>query len=154
MIGQSSGINPTGDNATNIQWQWILDRTIRTHTRAHTEDLREQFAKLTKQLRAVEDELSRLAITLETALALGYAEDEATAADPVISTPAYRQILSAFAHADGPLRAGDLCRILDHGTEPKHREGMRSRLKRLAGHGILTEIEPGLFTLARPAPNP
>jgi hypothetical protein len=42
--------------------------------------------------------------------------------------------------------------MLDAGTEPKHREGMRQRLKRLAGRGILTETEPGLFTLTRPAP--
>ncbi|MGW0882614.1 hypothetical protein [Streptomyces sp. NPDC002671] len=48
---------------------------------------------------------------------------------------------------NGPLRAGQLCQILDVGTEPKHREGMRSRLKRLVARGIPTETEPGLFTL-------
>ncbi|NUP53032.1 MAG: hypothetical protein HOW97_37790, partial [Catenulispora sp.] len=49
--------------------------------------------------------------------------------------------------ADGPLRAGQLCQILDVGSESKHREGMRQRLKRLAASGILTETEPGLFVL-------
>ena len=119
--------------------------------RALAEDPRAQIAKLAEQLDTAETELSRLAITRETVLALGYTED--VAADPVISQPAYRQVLAAFEHADGPLRASDLCRILDAGTEPKHREGMRSRLKRLASRGILTETEPGLFSLTRTSPS-
>ncbi|ACU77423.1 hypothetical protein Caci_8604 [Catenulispora acidiphila DSM 44928] len=55
--------------------------------------------------------------------------------------------VTEFERADGLLRAGQLCQILDVGTEPKHREGMRSRLKRLAARGILAETEPGLFAL-------
>jgi hypothetical protein len=124
-----------------------------TDARAHAEDLRAQIAKLAEQLDATETELSRLAITRETALALGYAEEAETEPDPVITQPAYRQILVALEHADSGLRAGDLCRLLDAGNEPKHREGMRQRLKRLAGRGILTETEPGLFVMARPTPS-
>lgn len=119
--------------------------------RAHAEDLRAQIAKLAEQLDAIETELSRLAITRETALALGYVEEAETELDPVIAQPAYRQILIALEQADGGLRAGDLCRLLDAGKEPKHREGMRQRLKRLAGRGILTETEPGLFVMTRSA---
>ncbi|MEZ0108981.1 hypothetical protein ABH920_002991 [Catenulispora sp. EB89] len=43
---------------------------------------------------------------------------------------------------------GQLCQILDADAEPKHREGVRSRLERLAGRGILTETEPGMLALA------
>ena len=117
--------------------------------RAHTKDLRAQIAALTERLDAAETELSRLTITHETALALGYTEEAEAKPDPVIAQPAYRQILVALEHADGALRAGDLCRLLEAGNEPKHREGMRHRLKRLADRGILTEVEPGLFTMAR-----
>ncbi|GGN52056.1 hypothetical protein GCM10011579_008630 [Streptomyces albiflavescens] len=91
---------------------------------------------------------ARLQVTREIAMSLGYTEPEDdAAADTTIAQPAYLAILAEFERADGPLRAGQLCQILDVGTEPKHREGMRSRLKRLAARGILTETEPGLFTL-------
>lgn len=83
---------------------------------------------------------------------LGYAEPDEPTPDATISQPAYVQILAELERAPGGLRAGQLCQILDVGTESKHREGMRQRLKRLAGRGILTEIEPGLFVMARPVP--
>lgn len=86
-------------------------------------------------------------------MSLGYIEpDDGTAADTTIAQPAYLAILAEFERADGPLRAGQLCQILDVGTEPKHREGMRSRLKRLAARGIITEAEPGLFALVAKTP--
>ena len=113
------------------------------------EELRAQIAKLTEQLGVVQAELSRLTVTRETAMSLGYAEpDDAATADTTIVQPAYLNILAEFERADGPLRAGQLCQILDLGTEPKHREGMRQRLKRLTARGIITETEPGLFALA------
>ena len=50
--------------------------------------------------------------------------------------------------ADGPgLRAKDVCLALRIGTEPKDTEGIRAKLKRLVNRQILTETEPGLFTL-------
>jgi hypothetical protein len=115
--------------------------------RATADELRAQVAKLTEQLAAVEDELSRLAVTRETAMSLGYTEPDDDP-DTTITQPAYLNILAEFERADGPLRAGQLCQILDVGSEPKHREGMRARLKRLASRGILDETEPGLFILA------
>jgi hypothetical protein len=118
-----------------------------------TYGVRRIHAELAEQNDDAETELSRLTITRETALALGYTEEAETQPDPVIAQPAYRQILVALEHADGGLRAGDLCRLLDAGNEPKHREGMRHRLKRLADRGILTEAEPGLFTMARTSAN-
>jgi hypothetical protein len=115
--------------------------------RAAADELRDGIAKLTEQLAAVEDELSRLAVTRETAMSLGYTEPDDDP-DTTIAQPAYLNILAEFERADEPLRAGQLCQILDVGTEPKHREGMRARLKRLAARGILDETEPGLFVLA------
>ena len=42
------------------------------------------------------------------------------------------------------MRAKDLCQALDLGLEPKHIEGMRSKLKRLVARGLIVETEPGL----------
>ncbi len=114
--------------------------------RATVEELRAGIDKLTEQLTAAETELSRLAITRQTAMSLGYTEPD-DGPDTTIVQPAYLNILAEFERADAPLRAGQLCQILDVGTEPKHREGMRARLKRLASRGILEETEPGLFVL-------
>jgi hypothetical protein len=119
---------------------------------AAAEQLRADIAKLTEQLAAVETELSQLAVTRQTAMSLGYTEPEQdSTADTTIAQPAYLAILAELERADGPLRAGQLCQILDVGTENKHREGMRQRLKRLAARGILTETEPGLFALVAKA---
>ncbi|MCX4743941.1 hypothetical protein OG455_00165 [Kitasatospora sp. NBC_01287] len=124
--------------------------------RERVERLREQIDALVAQLTEAENALTRLEITRETVLALA-AEDEAEhAADPVLSQPAYRHILTAFEHAETELRAKDLCQALGTGLAPKQIEGMRAKLKRLVGRGILTEPEPGLFILPRPetVPNP
>ncbi|MFD4322553.1 hypothetical protein [Streptomyces sp. NPDC058548] len=44
------------------------------------------------------------------------------------------------------MRARDLRQALDLPILPKNAEGIRSKLKRLVAQGILTELEPGLFT--------
>jgi hypothetical protein len=54
----------------------------------------------------------------------------------------------ALSKPDG-LRAKDICRMLNTGLQPRHTESMRAKLKRLVGHGILIEPEPGLFALPR-----
>ncbi|GAB2964444.1 hypothetical protein GCM10023080_026960 [Streptomyces pseudoechinosporeus] len=59
--------------------------------------------------------------------------------------PAYRQILTVLADAGRPMRARDLCQVLDLPILPKNTEGIRSKLKRLVSRGILIEPEPGLF---------
>ncbi|AJT69861.1 hypothetical protein T261_8267 [Streptomyces lydicus] len=48
-----------------------------------------------------------------------------------------------------------ICEILGSGTEPRHTESVRAKLKRLVDRDILTEPEPGpgLFTLFRPTPS-
>lgn len=118
--------------------------------REQVERLREQIDTLASQLAEAETALTRLEITRETVLALTAEAEAETVADPVLSQPAYRQILAALEHAGDGLRAKELCQTLDTGLEPKQVEGMRAKLKRLVGRGILTEPEPGLFTLPRP----
>jgi hypothetical protein len=46
-----------------------------------------------------------------------------------------------------PAGAKDICLALGLGTTPKDTEGVRAKLKRLVNRQVLTETEPGLFTL-------
>ncbi|WP_055489042.1 hypothetical protein [Streptomyces sp. TP-A0356] len=59
----------------------------------------------------------------------------------------YQHILSTLADAETPRRARDPCQALDLGGQAKHIEGMRAKLKRVIGLRLVTETEPGLFTL-------
>lgn len=93
--------------------------------------------------------MERLEITRETVLELA-TEDGAPAPEPL--PPGYPEILALFEqHTDG-LRAKDVCHTLGLGIEPRHTEGVRAKLKRLVNRGILTDPEPGLFTLTPPTP--
>jgi hypothetical protein len=88
----------------------------------------------------------------ETALELA-TEDGAPPPEPLpLPLPhSYREILALFEqNGDGP-RAWDVCRTL--GTEPRHTEGMRAKLKRLVNRDIPAEPEPSLFTLTQPTPD-
>jgi len=120
---------------------------------AGAERLREQIAELTDRLRETEEKLEHLHITRTTILSL---PDEDAPRPPAPEPPAlpdhpaYQRILDTFATADHPLRAKDVCEALDTGFEPKHIEGMRSKLKRLVKRGILEEPTPGEFRHVRP----
>ncbi len=61
---------------------------------------------------------------------------------------AYRDVVEVLADA-GPLRAAQVCQAVGAGGEPRHREGMRIKLKRLVERGWLVETEPGLFACAQ-----
>lgn len=61
--------------------------------------------------------------------------------------PVYQHILTALADADRPVRAKDLCQVLDLGLEPKSIEETRFKLKRLVARGLIAENEPSLFAL-------
>jgi len=105
----------------------------------------------------LEQEISHLQITRKTLIALAGQDDSQPAAaeqagpSPALPDhPAYQQILTAFADLRRPLRARDLCVALDLPVAAKNTENIRSKLKRLASRGILTETEPGLFTQPRP----
>jgi hypothetical protein len=131
---------------------------------ADVDRLRTQIAALTEELAAAEETLSRLEITHQTVLAV-LAEDEpqpspspppdtvaspTTDTIPIEATADYRRILAVLAHTDRGLHAKDLCEALDTGTEARHVEAMRAKLKRLVRRGVLTEPEPGLFVMAQP----
>lgn len=79
------------------------------------------------------------------------AEDGIEPSEPL--PPGYREVLAAFEQAGHGLRAKEICEILGIGTEPRHTESIRAKLKRLVDRDILAEPEPGLFTPAQPAPS-
>ncbi|MEV0489994.1 hypothetical protein [Streptomyces atratus] len=59
--------------------------------------------------------------------------------------PDYQRIIALFATSGSAWRCKDVCVELKLGTEARHVEGMRSKLKRLVERGILAETAPGLF---------
>jgi len=66
----------------------------------------------------------------------------------VISS-AYQQILAVLGTTATGMRAKDICLALNIEPLPKHVEGTRAKLKRMANRHILTEEKPGIFTLAQ-----
>jgi hypothetical protein len=112
--------------------------------------------ELTVRLRELSEEIGNLQITRKTLIALAGHDGDQPAAEPAGPSPALpdhpacQQILTAFADLRRPLRARDLCLALDLPIVPKNTENIRSKLKRLAGRGILVETEPGLFTQPHP----
>lgn len=58
---------------------------------------------------------------------------------------AYRDVVEVISYARRPLRAKEISMSLGLGEEPRHVEGMRSKLKRLVERGWLVEAEPGRF---------
>ena len=59
---------------------------------------------------------------------------------------AYARLWRFAASASGPVTCKDCCSEFDLGFEPRHIEGMRTRLKRLVERGWLIEPSPGRFT--------
>jgi hypothetical protein len=119
-------------------------------------DAQAQIDELTARLRELNEAISDLQVTRKTLISLAGHDDGQPAAQPdgpspaLPGHPAYQQILDAFADLRRPLRARDLCQALDLPIVAKNTENIRSKLKRLASRGILTETEPGLFTQPRP----
>ncbi|MGA5305997.1 hypothetical protein ACPCHT_39370 [Nucisporomicrobium flavum] len=112
---------------------------------AARDELLQQQAKLAAKVAAIDAELADLATTRQTLTKI--LEDEVTASEPAVISEPYQQILAVFTPDRGGLRAKDVCRVLGIGTEPKDTEGIRAKLKRLVNRQILTESQPGLFTL-------
>jgi hypothetical protein len=116
--------------------------------------------ELTARLRELTEAISDLQITRKTLISLAGQDDIQAAAEPATPAhelpdhPACQQILTAFADLRRPLRARDLCVALDLPIAARNTEGIRSKLKRLAGRGILVETEPGLFIQPHPEPGP
>jgi len=112
--------------------------------------LRDQITALTEQLTRTETELTELAITRTTLLRLAGEAETAASLDTTVTSGPYQQILTVFATATSAIRAKDVCLALNTDTSTNDVEKMRARLKRLVTRHILTEDEPGLFTLAPP----
>jgi hypothetical protein len=144
--------------------------------RRRVEGLRAEMAALTERLAAQEQLLERLEITKSMVVEVLAEEDlsqeaggraaaalTASAPPTGVQVPsfapdgeadgrglpvAYRDVVEVLADAGVPLRAMQVCQALGLGTEDRHREGMRSKLKRLVGRGWLVEATPGLFAPA------
>ena len=107
--------------------------------------LREQITTLTAQLAHIDNELADLTTTrtmLRTLAATEFAAD-----DPTVASAPYQQILHVLRSTPSGMRAKDICLALGVDASPKHVEGARAKLKRMASRGILTEAPPGIFTL-------
>jgi hypothetical protein len=77
-----------------------------------------------------------------------FIQDDVISPEPAIISEPYQQIIAVFTPDRGGLRAKDVCLALGIGTEPKDTEGIRAKLKRLVNRQVLTETQPGLFTLS------
>lgn len=125
----------------------ILDLIAERETTAAqaADRLREQITALTAELASLDNELADLATTRTTLrdLAAGQFTDE----DPTIASAPYQQILAVLAANPAGMRAKDICLAVGVEPAPKHVEGTRARLKRMVSRKILTENEPGIFTL-------
>jgi hypothetical protein len=120
---------------------------------AEADRVRAEIEQLADHLREIEHELEELATARKVVLALDDGEPEPARGPTLPDNPVYQHILATLSDAGAPRRARDLCQALDLGIEPKHIEGMRFKLKRLVGLGLITETEPGLFALPRPRPD-
>ncbi|MET8631126.1 hypothetical protein ABZW30_46885 [Kitasatospora sp. NPDC004669] len=65
--------------------------------------------------------------------------------DVTVMSPEYQAIIGLFATSGAAMRCKEVCAALGLGSEARHVEGMRSKLKRLVERGILAETSPGLF---------
>ncbi|WP_406068558.1 hypothetical protein [Micromonospora sp. NBC_01638] len=117
-----------------------------TTARQDADRLREQITTLTNELARIDTELADLTTTRSTLRTLTAAEF--TADDPTIASAPYQQILDVLATAPTGMRAKGICLALGVEASPKHVEGTRARLKRMVNRQVLTEGEPGIFTLA------
>ena len=113
--------------------------------RQAADQIRAQIITLTSELARIDADLADLATTRGTLRAL--AATEFTAEDPTVISSAYQQILAVLGASATGMRAKDICLALDIEPLPKHVEGARAKLKRLVSRKILTETEPGIFSL-------
>lgn len=127
----------------------VLDLIAERETlaRQHADRLREQITELTGELTRIDGELANLATTRTTLRTLAAAEF--TADDPTTASAPYQQILAVLGDEPAGMRAKGICLALGVEPSPKHVEGTRAKLKRMVNRQVLTEDEPGVFTLAQ-----
>jgi hypothetical protein len=115
--------------------------------RAEADRLQAAITELTEQLDHARQHCDRLALTRRTLLEIAGTQPDDPAGRIDTLPPAYRDILAVFTRTGEAQRAKELCQALEIGTEPRHVEAMRAKLKRLVGRDVLTEPESGLFTI-------
>lgn len=140
---------------------WILERLD-----ARGSELRDQVEHLRKQIMQCEAELAELEAARRVVARLldepaGAADGDQGAALPARplvprhgsgALPAgYQQLWKIVASAPGPISAQQGALALGLALEPRHVEGVRTKLKRLVDRGWLAEPNPGKFTGRRPA---
>ena len=113
--------------------------------------LEQEAAQIAELIEGCRREVERLAITRE--VLSGLVTEPAV---PVGVTPDLRpdgvfadQLLAVLADAGRPVRCREVVAVL--GEDPavaRHGERVRHRLKNLVKAGRVSEVEPGLFTLA------
>lgn len=108
-----------------------------------------EIERLTAHLGEIRAAKEDLATAHKVILSLNENDPAGQRLDGVPDNPAYQNVLTVLADADRPLRAKDLCHALDIGTEPRHIEAMRAKLKRLVGANLATEPDPGLFMISQ-----
>ncbi|MGY5134480.1 hypothetical protein ACWGJW_19075 [Streptomyces nigrescens] len=97
-------------------------------------------------MREAETHLDHLAITRKTVTALADRLPTQAASPDLPEHPDYPRIHPATNDNTVPLRARDVCEVLDHERLPKNIEGTRAKLKRLVKLEILDEVSTGSFT--------
>jgi hypothetical protein len=137
--------------------------------RVEADRLRSRIEELAGDLARAEERVSRLAVAREEVMRV---LEEPAAAEPPAGEPgpaspvgavtvppwqegadvsvlprSYQDLLEVAADADRPLRAAEFAAAAGLGTDKAKVEGLRSKLKRLAGRGWLAEEPGGLFTL-------
>ena len=117
---------------------------------AQTEATKERIAELSAQLEEFHRAAEEIRITCKTLLELPEPAPPAPPPPQLPDHPAYQQIMAVFTGADGPLRARQVCEVMDLQIAPNTVNNARLKLKRLVERGILVETEQGLFTQPRP----
>ena len=144
--------------------------------RAGADRLRSRIQELSEDLARAEEHASRLAIASEevtrvleepAAAEPPAGQDGTPAGKPGPASPigavtvppwqegseasvlprSYQGLLEVAADAGRPLRAGEFAAVAGLGTDKAKVEGLRSKLKLLAGRGWLAGVPGGLFTL-------
>jgi len=119
--------------------------------RAEMLRLEQEAARIAGLIEGCRQEMERLAVTREvlSGLVTGPAEPVVAAPDPNPDGVFAGQLLTVLAEAGRPVRCREVVAAL--GEDPavaRHGERVRHRLKKLVTAGRVSEVEPGLFTLA------
>lgn len=132
----------------------VLDLLANQRTALETriQVLHERIGQLAEELAQAQAEATSLDITRDTLTGLANQAREQAPAQTPEAGPAYQAILGAL-HTGGPLRARQLCQLLDLGTSAVDVKRVHARLKRLVARQVLTEPEQGLFALATRTPD-